>query len=124
MGPIQQPTRPPGDVDQTRHPLARPIGQEKELWLPDYRRQITGRKIGDEGVERPADDPLFLNPEPVPLHSAVASLEGQTCRRQIVDDLDQISIANVESQMARDGSRGDQEIAAVTVSKQGERSGR
>jgi hypothetical protein len=80
-----------------RGPLARPITEEKELALPDYRREIPGREIGDKRTDRPADDPLFLNPEPVPLHGPVASLEGQICRRQIADDLHQIGIANVQS---------------------------
>jgi hypothetical protein len=124
MGPIQWTARPSGDVDDARGTLARPITKEKEFAFPDYRREIPGREIGDKRTNRPADYPLFLNPEPVPLCSPVASLEGQTCRRQTVDDLDQISIANVESQMARDGSRGVGGIAAVTVSKQGEPSGR
>src|SRR6516165_3598557 len=124
IGPIQKPARPPGNVDNARRPLGRPITEEKELALPDYWREITGCEIGDERTDRPVNYPLFLNSEPVPLHSHAASLEGQTCPRQIVDDLDYISIANVESQMVRDCSRGDHGIAAVTVSKQGERSGR
>jgi hypothetical protein len=121
---MQQTARPSGDVDDARGPLARSITEEKQLALPDYRREITGREIGDEWTERPVYNPPFVNPEPVPPRSPVPALEGETCRRQIVDNLDYISIADVESQMGRDCSRGDHRTAAVMISKQGERSGR
>src|SRR5208282_2647265 len=121
---MQQAARTPGDVDDASSPVSWPIAHEEELTLPDYRREITGREIGDERTNCANDDPLFFYPEPVPPCSPVASLEGQPCRRQIVDDLNYIGIADVEGQMARDCSRGDRRIAAITISKQGERSGR
>src|SRR5208282_1599525 len=124
MGAIQEPARTSGDVYEARRPLAKPIAEKKELALPNYWREIAGCEIGDERTDRPVHYPLFLNSEAVPPGSPVASLKGQTCRRQLVDDIGYIGVANVESQMVRDGSRGGHGIAAVTVSKQGERSGR
>ena len=120
MGPIQQPARPVTSI----RPVARSPGQEKELRLPDYRRQITGRQIGCEGTQHTIHHALFLGSQAVPPHRAVACGEAQTCRRQAVDDLADIGIADVESEMVRDRSGGGHGIAAVAVSKQGERSRR
>ncbi len=102
MGPIQHTARPSGDVYDTRRPLARPVSKGKELALPSYRREITRREIGDEWTDGSGDYPLFVNAEPVPPRGPVASLEAQACRCQIVDDVDNISVANIESQMVRD----------------------
>src|ERR1700739_4039442 len=85
---------------------------------------MPGGEISDEWTDRPADHPLFLNPEPAPQRGPVGFLEGQTCRGEIVDDLDDLGLAHAKSEMMRDRSRGDHGIVAVTVAKQGKRSGR
>jgi hypothetical protein len=60
---------------------------------------------------------LFFNSEAVPPRSPARVLESSACRRQTIDDLAYIGIANVESQMMRDRARGTHWITAVAVAK-------
>src|SRR6516164_10815995 len=101
MGAVQYTACSPCDIEDACGTLARPVAEKKELALPNYRREITGGKIANERADRAADYPPFLSPEPLPPRRPVALLESQTCRCQIVDNLDNIGIAHIEGQMVR-----------------------
>src|SRR6516164_3544354 len=122
--PIQYTTCSAGDIDAACSTLARPVTEKKELALPRYRREIASGEKGNKRTDRPADYPLFFNSEPVPARRPVAALESLSRRCQLIDDFDDIGIADSECQMVGHCSRSSQRIAAIAVAKQGEGTGR